>query len=344
MEQTGGCVRDVARNLAVRWTAAASLRWASDGYIRFEIRGCCYQVTLVTCELIGPPGPKNPWYGISPGAPIFQFESPEASQTFPAQPGWRCTKSEVRKMVAYAPRLHPGRGLGGSHSDGEDLSLRLLQRLALRQQHHELKSWGGGDKVSEGELLGNHRPCSRLFAKRATAGGEGPDYLSCTMPAHCRRRKKLMSSSRTTVRVCSLREISKERLLQKRVCPSGHRASLPSERSRFSAKRLICWCCDLPLLYVPQTRRYREERSSLFAFRRTMCTSLAPSRVKDRGIDQCQATRENYDRFWDMLGGVTSRQKTPKVQAIRRALATQSIPGSRTVEGPRCGARQCLPS
>ena len=59
--------------------------------------------------------------------------------------------SEVRKVIAYAPPLNPGRGLGGSDRHGQDLSLRLLQRLALRQQHHELKFWG--DKDSEAELL-----------------------------------------------------------------------------------------------------------------------------------------------------------------------------------------------
>ena len=46
--------------------------------------------------------------------------------------------TEVRKVNAYAPRFHPGVGLGGSHRYGEDLSLRLFQRLALCQQHQGL--------------------------------------------------------------------------------------------------------------------------------------------------------------------------------------------------------------
>ena len=51
-----------------------------------------------------------------------------------------------------------------------------------------MKFWS--DKDSEAELLGNYQLFSRLFAKRATAGGKGPDFLSCTRPAHCRRGKK----------------------------------------------------------------------------------------------------------------------------------------------------------
>uniref|UniRef100_A0A7S1ACU6 PH domain-containing protein n=1 Tax=Noctiluca scintillans TaxID=2966 RepID=A0A7S1ACU6_NOCSC len=40
----------------------------------------------------------------------------------------------------------------------------------------------------------------------------------------------------------------------------------------------------------------------------TACTSLAQCRVEERRVDQCQATREIDDQFWDLLGGSTPIQ------------------------------------
>ena len=56
-----------------------------------------------------------------------------------------------------------------------------------------------------------------------------------------------------------------------------------------------------------------------------VCTSLAQSRVEDRGLGQ--ETREINDQFWDILGGATQSGALPRV-ASSKCLTSKSTQGT----------------
>ena len=108
----------------------------------------------------------SPVAGALPRSCTLRGKQPASNSILPSGQPKTCSPDRVAMHIsvvcqvnAYASRFHSGRTLGGAHSAREDLSLQLLQRLALHQPHHGLKFLGveNFDKTSGDESVYHSR-------------------------------------------------------------------------------------------------------------------------------------------------------------------------------------------